>query len=294
VIDDDVRRELGELVPLAPLHQPRSLAGIDALVKLLPDVRNVACFDTAFHATMPAPAVTYALPAEWVERWPLRRFGFHGLSHAYGSRRAAELVGGGDDLRIVTCHLGSGASCCAVAGGRSVDTTMGFTPLEGLVMSTRSGTVDPGLVLWLVEQGHLSAEDVDDGLQHRAGLAGLYGGKGDLRDVVPAANGGDQRAAVALGVYLHRLVKEVAGLVAVLGGLDVLVFTGGVGEHQPPIRAATVDRLSFLGLSVDDAANRAASADAVISPPGVRPATVVVTAREDLQIARETRALVER
>jgi acetate kinase len=287
VVDADVERALDELVPLAPLHQPRSLAGIRALSSLLPGVSAVACFDTAFHATMPPAASTYALPREWRERWPLRRFGFHGLSHAYASRRACELAG--EPLaRVVTCHLGAGASLCAVANGRSVDTTMGFTPLDGLVMATRSGSVDPGLVTWLARYGDLRVEEVDDALLHRSGLAAFVDG-GDMRDVVREC-ASDDDAALAFAVYVQRLRREIGAMVASAGGLDALVFTGGVGEHQRAVRDAAVARLGYLGVAVDDAANAAALGDAEITADGATVRTFVVTAREDLEIAREVRA----
>jgi len=290
-IDGDVLDGMAALTPLAPLHQPRALAAIEAVRSVLPGTAHVACFDTAFHAGMPEPAATYALPAAWRRRWPLRRYGFHGLSHAWSSRRAAELVGRPIlELRIVSCHLGAGASLCAVLEGRSVDTTMGFTPLEGLVMATRAGSVDPGLVLWLLRQGGLSADAVARGLEYEAGLSGLAGGSGDMRDVITAVNRGDPDSGMAFSVYVHRLRREVAAMAAAMGGLDVVVFTGGVGEHQPTVRAAAVDGLGFLGLAIDPARNAASAADSDISAPGGVARTVVVASREDLEIARQVRA----
>ena len=254
----------------------------------------VACFDTAFHATLAPAARTYALPEEWRQRWPLRRFGFHGLSHEYAAGRAAELMGRGDaGLRVVTCHLGAGASLCAVAGGRSVDTTMGFTPLEGLVMNTRSGSVDPGLVLWLVSEAGLDAAEVSTGLERRSGLAGLTGTDGDLRKVLAAAGAGDARAALAFDVYVHRLRREIAAMAAAMGGLDALAFTGGVGEHQPRVRAAAAEGLGFLGVAVDPARNAEVTGDGPIGLEGAAVAVLVVTAREDVQIARHVRALLD-
>ena len=295
-LDRDVIRELEGLVPLAPLHQPASLAAIDLVGRLRPGLPAVACFDTAFHATLPPAAATYALPAAWRERWGLRRFGFHGLSHAWASRRAAALIGRPvEDLRIVTCHLGAGASLAAVAGGRSVDTTMGFTPLEGLVMATRSGTVDPGLLLWLQEQAGLSAAEIGDALEHRSGLAGLAGiAGGDLRAVLEAADAGDAAAVLAVEVAIHRLRAGIASMTAALGGLDVLVFTGGVGEHAAVVRARAVGGLAFLGLRIDGAANDAATdgVDREIGARGAPARILVVAAREDLQIAREVRAVL--
>jgi acetate kinase len=290
VLDADVVAAIEALTPLAPLHQPRALAGIRATAKLLPDVPAVACFDTAFHATLPPAAATYALPAEWNERFGLRRYGFHGLSHAWASRRAAELLGRPlADRRLVTAHLGAGASLCAVEGGRSVATTMGFTPLEGLVMATRSGHVDPGILLWLEQQGGLTADEVADGLEHRAGLLGLSRTSGDMRDVLAAADQGDAHARLAYDVWLHRLRAAVAAMAAAMGGVDGLVFTGGIGEHSARARADACAGLAFLGLSVDEDANAGTTADGVIGS-GV----VVVTAREDRQVAGEVRDLLRR
>jgi acetate kinase len=284
-IDDDVRDELETLVPLAPLHQPRSLAAIDAARRVLPDTTQVACFDTAFHADMSPAASTYALPAEWRARWPLRRFGFHGLAHAYASRRAAEILGLQlDALRMVTCHLGAGASLCAIAGGQSVDTTMGFTPLEGLVMATRSGTVDPGLVVWLVQHGGLTIDEVADALERRSGLLGLCGAA-DMRDVLSARAQGDPDAALAFAVYTRALRRELGAMVAVLDGVEVIVFSGGIGEHSREVRAT-------VRLPIDPAKNANTVGDGDISADGADVRTVVVTAREDVEIARQVRELL--
>jgi acetate kinase len=258
----------------------------------LPDVPAVACFDTAFHATLPPAAATYALPAQWRERWGLRRYGFHGLSHAWVSRRAPELLGvDGESLRIVSCHLGAGASLCAIDGGRSVDTTMGFTPLEGLVMATRSGSVDPGLVLWLLEHERLTAEQLADALEHRSGLLGLAG-SADMHEIVERALSGEHPAATALDVYIHRLRAGIAAMAASLGGLDALVFTGGVGEHAPEVRARTAAGLDFLGVALAEERNRQTSADGEIGLEGAGVRTLVLTAREDLEIARQVRELL--
>jgi acetate kinase len=253
LVDDDVEARIQSLAHLAPLHQPGALAAMRAVRTLLPDTPAVACFDTAFHSTLPAAAATYALPQAWTERWGLRRYGFHGLAHAYAVGRASEMLGVSTvGLRVVSCHLGSGASLCAARDGRSVDTTMGFTPLEGLVMATRSGSVDPGLVLWLIEQGGLPAAAVSRALEHDSGLAGLSGTSGDMRQVVTRADSGDGAAELALAVYVHRLRREIAAMAAAMDGIDVLVFTGGVGEHQPALRAVVTEGLGFLGVAVDE------------------------------------------
>jgi acetate kinase len=293
LIDDGVVDAISALTDLAPLHQPRALAGINAARRLLPGLPAVACFDTAFHAGMPAAAARYALPAAWVQRFGLRRFGFHGLSHGYAARRAAEMLGRDlARLRIVSCHLGAGASLAAIQGGRSVDTTMGFTPLAGLVMATRSGTVDPGLIIWLLQDGRLGLDEVAAGLEQSAGLAGMSGVPGgDVRDVQRAAAGGDPAARLALDVYLHRLRREVAAMAAAMNGLDVLVFTGGIGEHNRAVRAAAAAGLEFLGLRIDPERN-AASGDADISHPASTVAVLVIAAREDVEMARQARQVL--
>ena len=342
VIDDAVRQQLLDLTNLAPLHQPKSLAALAAVTAQLPGVTAVASFDTAFHATIPAAAATYAVPREWRERYGIRRYGFHGLSHAYCSQRAAQLAGrppGSEPLagrpvaglRIVTCHLGAGASLAAVLDGRSVDTTMGFTPLEGLVTATRSGTVDPGLVLWLEEHEHLSPHEVAAALESRSGLLALAG-TGDMREVEAAADRGEPDARLAIDVYTHRLAAGIAAMSAATGGVDVLAFTGGVGEHSAAVRRRAAGRLAFLGVAIDhqrndmfhghgsggDGAGGASSggastggastscastsgastsgddgpADADITSAGATVRTLVITAREDLQIAREARRLL--
>jgi acetate kinase len=294
-VTPQVRRRLESLTDLAPLHQPKSLAALDAVTAVLPDTPAVACFDTAFHATIPEAAATFALPAEWRARWALRRYGFHGLSHAYVSRRAAELTGprAPDRLRLVTCHLGAGASLAAVHGGRSVDTTMGFTPLDGLVMATRSGSVDPGLVLWLEEHAGMPPRELAATLENRSGLTGLAG-TGDMREVLSRAVAGDARAVLGRDVYLHRLRASVAAMAAAMGGIDVLVFTGGVGENSPEVRSRTAGGLGFLGVAVDESRNTLDKADRggedwEITGPGAAVRTFVIAAREDRQIAAEVR-----
>ena len=292
-IDDAVRAQLKNLTDLAPLHQPKSLAALDAVTAQLPDVAAVASFDTAFHTTIPAAAATYAVPREWRERYGIRRYGFHGLSHAYCSHRAAQLLDRPlEGLRMVTCHLGAGASLAAVVDGRSVDTTMGFTPLEGLVMATRSGTVDPGLVLWLQEHEHLSPHEVATALEQRSGLTALAG-TGDMRDVEAAADRGDPAAVLALDVYIHRLVGGIGAMSAATQGVDVLVFTGGVGEHSSTVRRRAAQRLGFLGVAIDIDRNDTVQDDGDITAVGATVRTVVITAREDLQIAREARRLLD-
>ncbi|WP_329602927.1 acetate/propionate family kinase [Actinomadura soli] len=286
LIDAAVTKHLHDLADLAPLHQPASLHALSEIASALPGVPAVACFDTAFHATLPDAAATYALPAEWRERFGLRRFGFHGLSFSYAVRRTAELLGA-IPPRMVVCHLGSGASLCAVAEGRSVDTTMGFTPLEGLIMASRAGSIDPGIPLWLIKHG-LSVEDVNTALERDSGLRGLTG-TGDMRRVRELAEQRDANALAALDAYHHRLRACAAAMTASLGGLDALVFTGGVGEHDPSVRMRLAEDLSYLGVSMDPDRNAAAAGDTDITSADAPVRTLVVTAREDLEIATGVR-----
>jgi acetate kinase len=291
IVDDDVRAALQSVVDLAPLHLPASLAGLDAVRAALPSVPSVACFDTAFHASMPDVATTYALPPEWRDLG-VRRYGFHGLSHAYSARRTAEILDRPvEGLRLVSCHLGAGASLCAVHSGRSVDTTMGFTPLEGLVMATRSGSVDPGLVLWLQRQRGLSADEVSDGLESRSGLLGLAG-TDDMREVLTRMETGDEPARLAFAVYIYRIRAGIAAMAAAMSGVDAVSFTGGVGEAAPAVREGALAGLEYLGVAVNPGQNEAARGDANVSAPGAPAGVAVVTAREDLEIARQVESLL--
>jgi acetate kinase len=287
-VDDGVVAALHELTDLAPLHQPKSLAALEATTRALSDTPAVACFDTAFHATLSPAAATYALPAQLRERFGVRRYGFHGLSHAYAARRVAELAPAA--AQVVTCHLGAGASLAAVRDGRSIDTTMGFTPLEGLVMATRSGSVDPGLVLWLLEHGRMQESELAAALEHDSGLLGLAG-SADMRELLARD---DDDARLALDVYVHRLRAGIAAMAAALGGLDALVFTGGVGEHSPEIRARAVDGLGFLGAALDPERNRRADGDDDIGASGAQVRAFAIAAREDLEIARQVRAVLSK
>jgi acetate kinase len=292
VIDDKVIAAIADLTDLAPLHQPRALAGIRATRAALPGLPQVACFDTAFHAGLPLAAARYALPADWTERFGLRRYGFHGLSHAYASRRCARLLDA-TVRRVVTCHLGAGSSLAAVLDGASVDTTMGFTPLEGLVMATRSGNLDPGLLIFLLQHGGLSLDEVSRGIEHASGLAGLAAlpdASGDMREVRAAADAGNPAARLAIDVHTHRLRQQIAAMAAAMDGLDALVFTGGIGEHQPQVRAEAAAGLGFLGVAIDPARNQEATGDTEITAPPANVRTLVITAREDIEIACQVRA----
>lgn len=285
IVDDDVVRRLTELVSLAPLHQPRALELMDAV----PAATTIACFDTSFHRSLPAAASTYALPKQWRERWGLRRYGFHGLSHAYVARRAPELLGR-DVARLVSCHLGSGASVCAIENGRSVDTSMGFTPVEGLVMATRSGSVDPGLLVWLLTEQKMPADELGDALEHRSGLLGLTGRTKDLREIQDA---GDETSRLAFDVYVHRIAGEVARMAAAMRGVDAIAFTGGVGERSATVRAAVLDRLGWLGVDTGAGGPTDPEPDAVLSTASSPVGVCVIASREDLEMARQAAGLLK-
>ena len=287
-IDDKVVEYLVSIKDLAPLHMPAALEGIAAVKAMLPRVPAVACFDTAFHSKMPAEASTYAVPLEW----HVRRYGFHGFSHRYASRRAAEILGRPEALlRTVTCHLGSGASLAAVLGGRSVDTTMGFTPMEGLVMGTRSGSIDPGLVLWLQRHEGMTEAQLNETLDQRSGLLALAGVT-DMREVLRGVSAGVERSRLAFDVYIHRLRGSIAAMAAAMNGADALVFTGGVGENAPAVRAAAVEGLGFLDAGIDQALNATGEGDRDISTADASVRTLVVKAREDVEVARDVQRVL--
>jgi acetate kinase len=290
LVDDALLHDLRELVPLAPLHQPTALRGMEEVRRLRPDLPSVACFDTAFHASLPDAARTYAVPAGWRSRFGLRRYGFHGLSYAWSTRRAAELLGR-SDARLVIAHLGAGASLAAVAAGRCVDTTMGFTPMEGVVMATRSGSVDPGLLLHLLRVAGLSTDELEDGLDRHGGLVALSGTK-DMREVLSRAAAGDEVAVLARDVWVLSAAKAVGALTASLGGIDALVFTGGIGERSAEVRRLVTGRLGHLGVAVDESGDADSSSDRDISAAGSRARTLVVSAREDAEIARGIRGVL--
>jgi acetate kinase len=291
LLDARAAARLEDAAALAPLHDRPAIAAIDDARRALPDVPHVLVPDTGFHATLPEEASTYAVPARWRVEWGVRRYGFHGLSVEWAAERAAAILGR-RDLRLVVCHLGGGSSVTAVRDGRSVDTTMGFGPLEGLVMATRSGTVDPDVPLHLVLRRGVPPEEVERALNEDSGLLALAG-TGDMRAVEAAAAGGEARARLALAVHDHRLAAAVAAMAAALGGIDALAFTGGVGENSGRTRAEAARRLRFLGVAVDpDAAPDGDDGD--VSSAGARVRTLVVRSREDLVIARAARAVLER
>lgn len=293
LLDDGELAELEALAPRAPLHQPQSVALARTMRSLAPDVPVLACFDTSFHVGLPEHAARYALPQPWVGRPELRRAGFHGLSCEYATGRAADLLPvTARPLRLVIAHVGSGVSVTTVNGGRSVDTSMGFTPIDGAVMATRSGSLDPGLMLHLLRDGTKPAI-LEAALTQHAGLAGLTGGSGDMRKVLAARAAGDPEAATAVAVYLHRLRREIAAAAASLDAVDALVLTGGVAEGSAPLRAELVAGLGVLGLGLDRRRNGGASGDAVLSAPGEGPAVLLIHAREDLQLARGAARLMD-
>jgi acetate kinase len=291
IVDASVEQGLRGLLELAPLHNRPALDLLDA-VSAATGVPQVACFDTAFHAAMPEAAARYAVPAAWRRDLGVRRFGFHGLSHGWATERAGALLGRpAADLRLVTCHLGAGASLAAVAAGRSVDTTMGFTPNDGLVMATRSGSLDPGMLMWVQRRLGLDAAAMDHALEHESGLLGLAG-SADVRELEERA-GSDPEAATALAVYVHRIRASIAAMAAATGGADAVVFTGGVGENSAVVREKVCAGLGFLGVGLDRAANDAAGGeDADLTEEGAATAVLLVHSREDIAIAREVRRVV--
>ncbi|HEU5102413.1 MAG TPA: acetate/propionate family kinase [Roseiflexaceae bacterium] len=292
-IDDEVKRTIRAFAPLAPQHNPVALSVIEAMERALPGVMQAAAFDTAFHHTLPPHAYLYGVPYAWYEDWGVRRFGFHGLSHAYCAERAAALLGRPlAQTKIVTCHLGSGCSLAAVDGGRSIATTMGYTPLDGVVMGSRSGAVDPGLLLHLLEQGKLDVAALRDALGRESGLKGLSGVSADMRDVSAARQAGHKRAALAVAVYTARIREAIGAMAAALGGLDAITFADGVGEHCPEVRAAIIAPLGWMGIVLDDAANRSAQPDQDVATPEARVRVFVIHTREALMVAREVRRVL--
>lgn len=287
LIDDEVEAGIEALVDLAPLHNPPGLAGIRAARAVLPDVPHVAVFDTAFHATLPDHAAAYAIDPTVAAEAGIRRYGFHGTSFAFVSRATAQFLGRPlEELRLIVLHLGNGASACAIAGGVSIDTTMGLTPLEGLVMGTRSGDIDPGVLLHLARLGR-SVDEIDDLLNRRSGLLGMAGSN-DLRDVTAAAEAGDAAAALAIEVMLHRLRKYLGAYAGEIGGVDAVVFTAGIGENAGWLRARAVERLGFLGIAVDAERNGRGDGARRISPDGSPVEVLVIPTDEELEIAEQT------
>jgi len=294
LITKELMSALRSLIELAPLHNPHNIRGINACKKILPDIPQVAVFDTAFHQQMPPHAYIYGLPYVFYKRYGIRRYGFHGTSHSYVSKRAAEMLGKDlKDLKIITAHLGNGASITAIEGGISVDTSMGFTPLEGLLMGTRSGDLDPAIILHIMAREELSLHEGNTLLNKHAGLVGISGLSSDVREVIEAAEQGNDNAGLALDIYCYRLKKYIASYAAAMGGLDVLVFTAGVGENSPIVRSKSCDKLAFMGIKIDDALNQeavAAEMEISASDAGVR--TFVIPTNEELVIAQDTQRII--
>ncbi|HZZ73458.1 MAG TPA: acetate/propionate family kinase [Pirellulales bacterium] len=292
-ITPEIRARIAALAELAPLHNPPSLESLRAAEEALPGVPQVAVFDTTFHATLPPEAWTYPLPRDWTRQWGIRRFGFHGLSHAYCSRRAAEMLErSSSELRLVICHLGNGCSAAAVRGGRCLDTTMGFTPLDGLMMGTRCGSLDPSIVVHVQQRHGLTAEQVETALNHESGLLGVSGLSADMRAVQEAADAGDKAAQLAISIFVHRARQAIGALTVTLGGIDALVFTAGIGEHAGAIRQAICRGLECLGLELSPLANENCRIDADIAHRGSRGRILVIKTREDLTMLRETRQVL--
>lgn len=295
LIDEEVMKALEENVHLAPLHNPPNILGIKAIQKLLPKVPNVGVFDTAFHQSMPKKAYLYALPYELYETHRIRRYGFHGTSHRYVSRRAAEILGRDYyDFKVITCHLGNGASIAAVRHGKSVDTSMGFTPLEGLVMGTRCGDIDPAIVIYLQQNLGMSVEKVYDLLNKKSGMLGLTNNlSSDMRDIEDAAHSGNEIAQLALDIYVYRIAKYIGAYAAAMNGVDAIVFTAGVGENSPYVREKVCEYLGFLGVKIDRQLNDVKGLERIISTPDSKVAVLIVPTNEELVIARDTKYIVE-
>ena len=294
LIDDDVKRMIRECYDIAPLHNPANMTGIEAMEALLPGVPQVGVFDTAFHQTMPASSFMYALPYKYYKEDGVRRYGFHGTSHRYVSQRVCEILGVDiQDVKIITCHVGNGGSITAIEGGRSVDTSMGLTPTEGLMMGTRVGDVDPGALTYLMTKHGLTAADMQRIINKESGMAGISGISSDMREIEAAVNAGDERATLGLEMYIKRITKYIGAYAAEMGGVDIIVFTGGVGENQTGLRADVCAPLAFMGVEIDKEANAARGVEAVISTAASKVKVVVVPTDEELMIARDTAALVK-
>lgn len=295
LINDEVIAKIKECYGIAPLHNPVNMAGIDAINEVLPEVPQVGVFDTAFHQTMPAKSYMYALPYKYYAEDGVRRYGFHGTSHRYVSQRVCEFLGvEPKGKKIITCHVGNGGSITAVKDGKSVDTSMGLTPTEGLMMGTRCGDVDPGALIFLMDKHNLSSKDLLNMVNKESGLAGVSGVSSDMREITAAAKQGNEKAILSLEMYEQRITKYVGAFAAEMGGVDIIVFTGGVGEHQSSTRANVCKPLRFMGVEIDDAANDANNGDeGIISTPNSAVKVVVIPTDEEYMIAKDTEAIIE-
>lgn len=294
IVTEEVKKAIADFSNIAPIHNPAALQGIEAIEESLGDIPQVAVFDTGFHATLPDAAAIYPGPYEWVEKG-IRRYGFHGISHQYCSARAAQILGRDlASLRIITCHLGNGCSLAAVKNGRSIDTTMGFTPLDGLMMGSRCGSIDPGILIYLLRQSHYSIEELDNVLNKASGLRGISGVSSDLPEVIEAIAQGNERAQLAWDIYVHRLRAGIGAMLTSLGGLDALVFTAGVGEKSPGIRQAVCEGFGFLGLKIDALKNQQQPIDENIATPDSAVDVLVIKTQEDWAIAQQCWQLLKR
>lgn len=295
IINDEVMKAIEECNDLAPLHNPANLIGINSCKTIMPKVKNVAVFDTAFHQTMPKKAYLYGLPYEYYEKYKVRRYGFHGTSHDFVSKRAAEILGKErEDLKIIVCHLGNGASISAVKNGVSVDTSMGLTPLEGLIMGTRSGDLDPAIISFICDKENINADEMVSILNKKSGVYGLSGGlSSDFRDLLQAAEDGNEKAIDTLDAYAYRVAKYIGSYVAAMNGVDVIAFTAGIGENNANIREKVADYLGYLGTNVNPEKNAIRGEEVILSDEGSKVVTMVIPTNEELAIARETLRLVQ-
>lgn len=292
-ITPKVLEEIKSCSELAPLHNPANIKGINAISKILPDVPQVAVFDTSFHQTMPNYAYMYALPYTYYEKYGVRRYGFHGTSHSYVSKRACEFLGlNYNSTKIITAHIGGGGSIAAIKDGKSIDTSMGMTPVEGLMMGTRSGNVDLGVIMFLMEKEHLTAEDISTIVNKKSGIKGISGISSDMRDIEKAVAEGNQRAALALNMFNYRILKHIGAFATILNGVDVLVFTGGVGENQSETRRYVCEGLSYLGVEIDSKANKSRGQEIELSTKNSKVRVVVIPTNEEFMIASDTKELI--
>ena len=295
IIDDEVKATLEECSELAPLHNPPNLMGIEACEEILPNVPMVGVFDTAFHQTMPKSAYIYALPYELYEKYKIRKYGFHGTSHKYVVNKAATVLGKPlEDLKIVTCHLGNGASLAAIKHGKSIDTSMGFTPLEGLTMGTRCGDIDPAITTFIMEKVSLDTTGLNNLMNKKSGILGISGVSNDFRDVEEAADNGNERAQLALDLFYNRVKKYIGAYAAIMGGIDAVVFTAGLGENSPETREAVCEGLEFLGIKIDNVKNKVRGKQTVVTTDDSKVKVILIPTNEELMIARDTVALVKK
>lgn len=295
VLNEEVMNALKECIDIAPLHNPPNIMGIEACRQIMPNVPMVGVFDTAFHQSMPKEAYIYAIPYELYEKYKIRRYGFHGTSHKYVSERAASMLGKPiEELKLITCHLGNGASIAAVKYGKSVDTSMGFTPLEGLAMGTRCGDIDPAIIKYLSDIENISVAQIDGILNKKSGVLGISGVSSDFRDIEEASDNGNERAKLALSVYVHKVKKYIGAYAAVMNGVDAIIFTAGLGENSASMRSAICKDMCFLGIELDEARNNIRGKEAVLSKEGSKVKVLLIPTNEELMIARDTMKLVSK